>query len=726
MKLRRLAGAALAAVMCVSAVLTVGAAPAAPGADARLTKVTQKVKDTLSIPDSYKSFSGEPQENYLGTRWELRWSGDNGNLYVTATDEGKVLSMSRDTVSASSGDRYDPRFPSLTRAQAQQKAQAFLDKVLTAGETARFSNGDDAPSLSRESISLRGTVYLNGLPSPLSFSIRVLTADGSISSFHRDDVSNYVGALPEAKSAIAQEDAAALLKGVLALRLEYVSGSDGKKAVLRYLPEDRHEYYVDAATGKLVDLTELQQTLYETAASGGADNGAMMDAAAPMPSAAPEEAADRKQLTEEELAGIAKLEDLLSSDELEQKARVWKELALDGFERASAGFTVDKENDKVTASLTFVKRDEEKRTARRYVTLDAKTGELLSVSGYNPYNDDDEAKLDKAAAQAKAEAFLKALWPGQFAKTEAYSAEGGEKGYPVFNFQFAQKENGYFFPENNLSVRVDGMTGAIIGLSRVFDEKIVFDSPDGIISMEDALTAWAASYAMELGYIEVPVRLDLLGSEAKPLIEAGLSYFNALKPGYGLDQGDTSYRGVDAKTGKLVEWERYSDEAITYSDIKGHWAESALNELAEYRIGWTGGKALPDAALTQKDLIILLASAGGYTFDTENENADALYQYAYYRGFLTQDERAENQKLTRLDTVKLLINALGYRTAAGLPGIYRCDYKDAGQIPANALGYAALAQGLGIVPAGNGTSFEGSRAATRAEAAVMLWRYMKG
>jgi len=726
MKLRRLAGAALAAVMCVSTVLGAGAASAASGADARLTKVTQKVKDTLSIPDSYKSFSGEPQENYLGTRWELRWSGDNGSLYVTATDEGKVLSMSRDTVSSSSGERYDPRFPSLTRAQAQEKAQAFLDKVLTAGETARFSSEDDAPSLSRESIGLRGTVYLNGLPSPLSFSIRVLTADGSISSFYRDDVSNYVGALPEAKSAVTQEDAAALLKGVLALRLEYVSGSDGKKALLRYLPEDRHEYYVDAATGKLVDLTELQQTLYETALSGGAENGTMMDAAAPGASAAPEEAADRKQLTEEELAGIAKLEDLLSSDELERKARVWKELDLDGFERASAGFTVDKENDKVIASLTFVKRDEEKRTARRYVTLDAKTGELLSVSGYNPYNDDDAAKLDKAAAQAKAEAFLKALWPEQFAKTEAYSAEGGEKGHPVFNFQFAQKENGYFFPENNLSVRVDGMTGAITGLSRVFDEEIVFDSPEGIISQEDALTAWAGSYSMELGYVEVPVRLDLLGDEAKPLMEAGLSYFNTLKPGYGLDQGSAGYRGVDAKTGKLVEWERYSDGAITYSDIKGHWAESALSELAEYRIGWTGGKALPDAALTQKDLIILLASAGGYTFDTESENADALYQYAYYRGFLTQNERAENQKLTRLDTVKILLNALGYRTAAGLPGIYRCDYKDAGQIPANALGYAALAQGLGIVPAGNGASFDGERAATRGEGAVMLWRYMKG
>lgn len=722
MKLRRLAAAALSAVMCVSTVLSAGAAPAEK-ADAKLTAVTQTVKTTLSIPDSYKSFSGEPAENYLGTRWNLSWSGDAGNLYVTATDEGKVLAMNQDTASASSGNRYDPHFPSLTTAQAQQKAQAFLNKVLAKGETAQFSAANDLPSLFRESIGLRGTIKLNGLPSPLTFTIRVLTADGSISSFYRDDVTDYVGKLPEAKSATEQKAAAELLKSVLALRLEYVSSSDGKKAVLRYLPEDRHDYYVDAATGKLVDLTELQKKLYETTAGGSAENGMLQDAAAPEASAAPEE--ERKQLTEQELAGIAKLEDLLTSDELEQKVRSWTALALDGFERASANFTVDKENDTVTARLTFVKKEGD-RVARRYAELDAKTGELLSVNGYNPYNDDDTAKLDKAAAQGKAEAFLKAVWPEQFAQTALYNAEGGEKGHPVYYFNFAQKKNDYFFAENFLNVRVDGITGAVIGLERSFDEKIVFDSTDGIISKDKALDAWAASYPMKLAYIAVPVRLDLLGSEAKPMIDAGMSYYNALKPGYGLDQGDVSYRGVDAKTGKLVEWDRSSYSPITYDDVKGHATETALNELAEYQVGWTGGKAMPDAALTQKDLVILLASADGYIFNAENENLDALYQYAYYQGLLNQGERAENQKLTRLDTVKILLNALGYRTTAALPGIYRCDYKDADKIPANALGYAALAQGFGIVPAADGASFDASTAATRGDAAMMLWRYMKG
>jgi len=42
------------------------------------------------------------------------------------------------------------------------------------------------------------------------------------------------------------------------------------------------------------------------------------------------------------------------------------------------------------------------------------------------------------------------------------------------------------------------------------------------------------------------------------------------------------------------------------------------------------------------------------------------------------------------------------------------------------LGYVALAQGLGLAsPGGGSTAFAAGRAATRGEAAVMLWRYMK-
>ena len=45
----------------------------------------------------------------------------------------------------------------------------------------------------------------------------------------------------------------------------------------------------------------------------------------------------------------------------------------------------------------------------------------------------------------------------------------------------------------------------------------------------------------------------------------------------------------------------------------------------------------------------------------------------------------------------MVLDAAGYGPMARLEGIYRCDYTDAAEIPAGSLGYAALAQGLGLV-----------------------------
>lgn len=703
MKLKRMAAGLLACA------LSLAAPAAAEGADSRLAVVTQKVKAALSVPDGYSEFYGQPRENFLGTFWELNWSGESGDLSVTATEEGKVLSMYRNdnTISSSSG-QFDPRFPALDQAAAKAKAQDFVNRVLTDGETAVFSeNNSSRPSISSASRSFSGEIYLNGLPSPLSFNVRVRLSDGMVTSFSRGDVSEYVGDVPAAASSISQSDAAAKLKSVLDLRLEYVR--DGDRAVLRYLPEERDEYYVDAATGELVNLTELREML-DQYISGGGDNSAMADAGE-----APE-AAD--QLTEEELAGIAKLEDILATGELDEKARAWSALGLDGYERSGANFIVDREASEVTVRLSYRKKTEE-GVFRRYVTLDARTGALLEVYGSWPYDKDAAPKLTGDQAQARAEDFLRQLWPGQFGKTKLYESRTTD---PIYYFRYAQMVDGCFFPENSLYVQVDGISGSVVNLSRSFDESIAFDSADGLVSKDTALAVWAGSYPMDLRYVSVPVKLDLMGSEAQPLLDAGMSYYNALKPGYDLTWDSSGYSGVDAKSGKLIPRERYERERVTYSDLAGSWAAPALNELAEYQVGWLGGSAKPAAALTQLDMIALLASADGYLYDPQAGRADELYQYAYRMGFLTREQRSDSKPLTRLEAVALLLDSVGYRAAANLTGIYRCNFADAGEIPEKMLGYAALAQGLGIV---TGENFAPCRGATRGEAAYMLWQYMK-
>ena len=69
----------------------------------------------------------------------------------------------------------------------------------------------------------------------------------------------------------------------------------------------------------------------------------------------------------------------------------------------------------------------------------------------------------------------------------------------------------------------------------------------------------------------------------------------------------------------------------------------------------------------------------------------------------------------------MLLNAGGYGPAARLGGIYTTAYSDQASIPAGEMGYAAMAQALGLA---SGT-YAGSRTANRGEAASMLCRLME-
>ncbi len=746
MKLRKLAAAALTAAMTLSL-----AAPAlaAESADARLTQVTLAVKKTLSIGDEYTQFYGEPNETPLGVKWDLNWSAEEKSLSVTATDTGKVLGYNRSAqpVDEQAGN-YGPSFPEMSRDEARAKAEEFLNKVLTDGETAVIDDDwSTSPSLDARQYGFGGSVFLNGVPTPMSFRVWVWAADGEVSNFWRDDESEYVGDIPAADTVTTADKARAQLAGTLEMELIYVRDDPEQPAVLRYVPRSSHDFYVDAATGELIDLTELREKLAERGTSGAADKTMSYDAASP------EAAAETNlSLSRAEQEGVAKLEGVLTSAQLDAKVRAWTELKLTGFELSGCSYSVEREDGdpivrpmpaimetaaagadgdaaktaKVTARMSY-NRMADGSISRRTVSVDARTGELLSMSGYNAYQDK-EAKTAKANAQKSAEAFLAKLWGDQFAKTELYKDDNSDslKLSDAYSFTYAQKANGYFFPENSITVRVSADNGAIMGFSRNFDDDVTFDSAEGLIDLAAAKTAWAGTFSVELGYIAVPVSLDLLGGEVRPLINAGYSYYNSLKPGYELGEQDGWYSGIDAKTGKPVQPEESPEpEGVSYNDIAGHWAETALKELAEYNVGWYTEAASPEGALKQLDYVALLCSADGYRYVPGEDDPDELYDYAIRRGLLARDARNDGKTLTRAEMIQMMLDSLGYKEIANLQGIFTCGYADADRIPAGHMGYAALAQGLGLVSGDEGGSYAPDRGAIRGEAAVMLWRYMK-
>ena len=689
-------------------------ASAAESQEERLAQVTQAVKDTLDLDTSaYDNFYGECYDQQLVSQWSLTWEGAEERLSIDALEDGTVIwySLSR-TEGAETGL---PGYPGGDAAQAREAAQAFLAQVLDPElETAVLEETGSSKQLGRNQYRFSGNILFHGLPSPLNCSITVDGGSGQVTNFHRDvSYGTYMGDVPSATPAVTAQAAAQSLKSSLSLKLEYVLPEDGgTQAVLRYVPDSRDEYYVDAQTGALVNLTELEASMGGMGMGGGSSSG---DSAAGTP---------ENGLSQAEQEGIQKLEGVLSKEALDGQLRAVSQYGLGDYTLSSASYQLIEETEtreeQVLCTLRYLLPGAD-GTASRTFTVDAKTGQVEDLWSYLPWDEDQKPSLTQAEAQEKASAFLQSFCPDRSPKLALYQGPQGEV-QSTYSFTFARQENGYFFPDHFYGVEVSAEDGSICGLSYSYDDGVTFDSPDGVVSMQTALDAWMDTYTVTLGYLQVPEKLSAGDPEAAPYLQLGLTAFYRLKLGYGLDR-EGSCLGVDAKTGQPVQRETAAASGLTYSDLSGHWACGAIEALARYNVGYDGGTFAPGQAMTQFDLVALLFSVENYPLDpaaATEEERDEAYSAAYRMGALTPAERSDSAPLTRSGAVKLLLNAEGLKNAAGLAGIYTCTYTDRDSIPAEDLGYAALAQGIGMA----GDTWAGSRTATRAEGAVMLHKLL--
>lgn len=713
----------LTSLLLSLAVLATAVLPVAAATDQRLTQVTQAVKETLSIDDGYDTFYGELEETTFQSFWSLNWEGEGRSLRVSASEDGTIY---RYNYSDSTGSTSQtPSFPEYSPTEAQTIVEEFLDTVVTAPLGVQLEDTETTGSMDSDRYYFYGNLTLHGYPTPVGLSVSVDSHTGQVLSYRRDDRYDVYLPYPAASAALTEPqtaNASNLLKGTLALRLEYVLDNDSETAVLRYLPEDSNSYYVDAATGQLVDLTALYGDLSKGEGTDSSTGATTEDSA-------------NGGFTDAELEGIAQMKDVKDKDTLDQAVRAYSELGLSGYTLNNCSYALNRETQQVTATLRYSRSGNSDGpdavstpyAFNRSVTVDAKTGEILSSSGTSWADEDFQPTVSPAAAQAKAEAFLQKLWGDDFAKSALYDTReaGMEAGLRVHTFTYAQQVNGYFFPQNTLTISIDGQTGDVINLYRDFEAAPTFDSADGILTEEAALDAWFATFDVVPGYTRVPVALSNYGEQYRPLLDQGYTYVHELKLGYTLSQKDY-YLGIDAKSGDAVAPPATENSRrITYSDLEGSWGQDMAQALADYGVGWLGGKLEPDKPLTQLDLMALLLSTRGILLDLEDaDSADAVYDYAYAIGLLTASDRRDSAILTRGELVQYLLDANGFGEAARLPDIFRCDYTDAASIPDALFGYAAIAQGLGMVTGDSGGNFSAGRTVTRLETITMLYRLL--
>ncbi len=211
----------------------------------------------------------------------------------------------------------------------------------------------------------------------------------------------------------------------------------------------------------------------------------------------------------------------------------------------------------------------------------------------------------------------------------------------------------------------------------------------------------------------------------KSYIELGYGYINELKLFYSYNS-DNYIPSLDAKTLKNTYSPVSSQNSLSYTDITNHWAKKQITSLATYGIGFKGESFKPNGKLTQKDFLTLLVKALGdnYLDETVKENESIIYSSAYANGILTPSEKNPSKVLTRVETIKYLLNATSYKFAAKYPELFTLSFKDANKIPAADKGYVALASALKIITGDQNNKINPLDTATRAQGAVMIYNFM--
>ena len=692
------------------------------GMDDALAAIALTVKNTLGVSDDYTSFTGNYNE-YVQNTWSLDWSGTDGSLDVTADEQGKILSayFYLNSNSGNTFGGFNPRLPTKTD-EAKKTASDWLAKLMGKNETAQITDTGYFLN-SAGSYNFTGTIQLNGLDSPVTFTI-CINADLSLQSYSRSDASvGYLGGVPGAQAAATKDDASGLLKAAVKLEFYYVA--DGENAALTYVPCGPTTI-VDASSGQSVDM----DALYASFTGSGYGNGGAV------PYATTEDTSKGGAvLTPVEQSTISNYDGVMSKDALDKIVRSNAALGADsGFTLKDCSYTRDDKTGDVSAKLRYAKTmtgddlcgyseaEYENSVSMgctmditKYIDLNAKTGDLNSVSTNYPLTTKNEsASLSSDKLAANADAFLKASASDHYADTALCTLSVCTKD----GYTYAREANGYFYPANYLYVSLNASTGTVDSFTKVWDDGMKFAPADQIVDETAAKEAYAQALTVTLGYAAWPEDVDYDNPVFEAAIQWGYTWVESLKLAY-YYKGTDAVSGVDAITGKAIPAADTSTAAYTYDDLDSSPHKPAIEALGAAGVGLPGGKFQPRAAVTQRTAAKLLLQACGYDVSAWDDGTLGLE--AAYMGFISASDWNPDAWMTRMDFLRAMIGASPYGKAAALTGVWSVSYSDAGSVDAGDLGFAAVSQALGIV---TDDSLSPAITCTRAFAAQMMYNYM--
>lgn len=394
-------------------------------------------------------------------------------------------------------------------------------------------------------------------------------------------------------------------------------------------------------------------------------------------------------LSEYEVKGIDKIKGIKTKDEAVKKAKTFVKDA------SKAKVTLSNLNQDYISkdyiyNINFESGKDEKKTYYN-ISLDAKDLTLLRFSTYNNFDSGDNNKKDLRSDELKKIAldYIKKNASDIDEKDLELMATENNTAY------FVRVMDGYYIPENSISISVSKDTKEINEYSR----------------------AW---YRKPIKYEKAKKSID----EAYDVIKKEINYEEAYQ--YIRDKSDPAKSSVvltympknskieiDAISCKLA---KSNEELKNYSDIdKSKYKDKAIL-LKQMGYAYIEDEIMPEKNLKQKDFITFVYIFGSRDSDEIIDNA---YQRALREGVIKANEVNREKEITNIDLAKFMIKLKGMEELVG-KDIFK-NINTMAKLTKEENAYLSLANALGYI---SGKTIDKNAKVNRDEFINIVYNYV--
>lgn len=648
--------------------------------DKTMEKLVLKAKEVFNIKDVYDNFEvNSSRDNEYGTIYNLSWSKKDSS-------SGVSVSISKDmhitNYNKYENKKYETLKPKYSYDALKKYASDMIKKIDPVNAKSLKLNENTYQNISGDNAyTFNFDRYVND---------RRVTGDGASITINYVDKSvqsyslNYNHGFDFSKT--AEFDA---LKSNLTMdeAINIYKDNEYLKPMIKFVVNDKKE---PRLTFKTIYSNELNANYFVNSTTKKYES---YDYSVFLNSYMAKEAAvedTASGLSEYEVKGIDKIKGIKSKDEAVKKTKTYVE------DTSKTKVTLSSLNqDYISKDYIYhINLESGKDDKKTYynVSFDAKDLTLLRYSKYNNYDNADSGKKDLSSDELKKIAI-------DYIKKNASDID--EKDLKLISAEnnsiyFVRVMDGYYIPENSISIGVSKDTKEVNDYSRAWYRKPI-SYEKAKISADEAYNIVKKEIQYEEAYQYIRDKSDPAKSKVV------LSYMPK-----------NTRIEIDAITGKLTN---NADEFRNYSDIDKSKYKDKATLLKQMGYSYLEDEIIPEKNLKQKDFMTFIYISNSK--DDIDETIDNAYKRAIRDGIIKENEVNKEKEVTTIDLAKFIVRLKGMEELVDKDIFKPVNAK--AKLTKEENSYLAIAKALGYV---NGKTIDKNAKINRDEFINIIYNYI--